>query len=79
MKDKKNYKCSFCGKYFTRSQYLMIHINNVHEGHKDHEFNEKDETINNVNEGTKNIESNIARLELRKFSLELQEFLVLND
>ena len=38
----------------TRSQYLMININIVHEGHKDHQFNEIDEMINNaIHEGTK--------------------------
>ena len=79
----KDFKCDSCEKYFTQSQYLMIHMNIIHEGHRYH--NEKDEIMDNViNEVTKNIESKIttniskvvsARMELRKFRLELVQLL----
>ena len=35
----KDYKCSSCGKSFSRSQYLKKHIHTVHEGHKDYKCN----------------------------------------
>jgi len=30
-------KCDICGRYFSRADYLRIHIRNVHEGHKDYQ------------------------------------------
>ena len=31
VKQQRNHKCNFCGKYFTQSDYLKIHIRTIHE------------------------------------------------
>ena len=38
-KKKKSPKCKLCGKSFSRSHYLKIHIHTIHEGNKDHKCN----------------------------------------